>query len=110
MFPNRILKSGQKISTYNGLIKYLREKDPRIRLAQLPFVGRNIVLYMCSYDYDEEMEQNINDTDNNNNDNKKKKKQQQQLWCDDGWFRAPSKRVSHQTGSACARRSDTCDK
>ena len=51
LFPNRILKSGQKISTYNGLIKYLREKDPRIRLAQLPFVGRNIVLYMCSYVY-----------------------------------------------------------
>jgi len=90
LFPNRILKSGQKISTYNGLIKYLREKDPRIRLAQLPFVGRNIVLYMCSYDYDEEMEQNINNTDNNDN-KKKKKQQQQQLWCDDGWFSAPSR-------------------
>ena len=81
-FPDRRCKSGQKVSTYGGLIQYLREKDPRIRLAELPFEGRNIVLYMRSYDYD-----NHNDINSiSSNDSAKEK----MLWCDNGWFCAPS--------------------
>lgn len=81
-FPDRRCKSGQKVSTYGGLIQYLREKDRRIRLAELPFEGRNIVLYMRSYDYNDH-----NDISSISNNNSAKKKM---LWCDNGWFCAPS--------------------
>lgn len=73
-FPHRSLKSGQKVSTYGGLIQYLREKDTRIRLAELPFEGRNIVLYMRKRDYCV-----LADTAGN-----------KKLWRDDGWFSAPA--------------------
>ena len=62
------------MSTYGGLIQYLREKDTRIRLAELPFEGRNIVLYMRQHDYSVLT------------DNKGSKK----VWRDDGWFSAPA--------------------
>ena len=73
-FPHRSLKSGQKVSTYGGLIQYLREKDTRIRLAELPFEGRNIVLYMRQHDYSV-----LTDDEGS-----------KKVWRDDGWFSAPA--------------------
>ena len=71
-FPHRALKSGQKVSRYGGFIQYLREKDSRIRIARLPFTGRNLVLYMRPEDY-----------------RVQKGKPENGLWRDDGWFSAP---------------------
>jgi GNAT superfamily N-acetyltransferase len=57
-FPNRTIagaaagemsgKAGAptEVATYSQYIQYLRAKDPRIRSAQLPFLGRNTVLYV----------------------------------------------------------------
>jgi len=35
-----------QVRTYEDYITFLMERDPRIRRDELPFEGRNIVLYM----------------------------------------------------------------
>ena len=50
LFNSRRLFGGGGVTTYMGLIRFLREKDGRIQAARLPFQGRNIVLYMKKED------------------------------------------------------------
>eukprot|EP00501_MAST-03F_sp_TOSAG23-6_P001493 GSMAST32.ASY1.ANO1.1552.1 assembled CDS len=45
LFPNRKLRSGFSVTTYEDFITYLLEKDSRLKKQILPFEGRNIVLY-----------------------------------------------------------------
>lgn len=49
LFPGRRLGTGQGVTTYHGFQRYLRAKDNRIRIARLPFAGRNKVLYVADY-------------------------------------------------------------
>jgi len=49
LFPGRRLGTGQGVTTYRGFQRYLRAKDSRIRIARLPFAGRNKVLYVADY-------------------------------------------------------------
>jgi len=51
LFSKRRLQSGRGVTGYAGFLRYLREKDARMRAAQLPFEGRNIVLFMTAADY-----------------------------------------------------------
>ena len=51
LFSQRKLANGHGVNTYAGLIRFLLEKDPRIRVAELPFQGRSTVLFMTSADY-----------------------------------------------------------
>jgi hypothetical protein len=46
LFSARRGPGGAPVRTYAELIAYLRAKDARIRVAHLPFTGRNVVLYM----------------------------------------------------------------
>jgi hypothetical protein len=39
------------VSTYLQFVEYLQAKHPRIRSARLPFMGRNVVLYMTEEDW-----------------------------------------------------------
>lgn len=42
----RLLPCGRRVATYNDLLQYLVAKDPEhIRVAMLPFKGRNKVVY-----------------------------------------------------------------
>ncbi|RLN48484.1 hypothetical protein BBJ28_00006773 [Nothophytophthora sp. Chile5] len=50
MFPDRQCRDGTPVDTYETLVMYLLEKDPRIRSAFLSFAGRNQVLYLFDYD------------------------------------------------------------
>ena len=52
LFPTRRLRSsGAAVKKTGAFIEYLREKDTRMRVAQLPFDGRNTVVYMTAQDY-----------------------------------------------------------
>lgn len=66
LFPNRVLKrkvhgyssststgigTNVRVKKYGSFISYLMDKDPRIRRTELPFKGRNMVLYMTAQDY-----------------------------------------------------------
>ncbi|CAK9089112.1 unnamed protein product [Durusdinium trenchii] len=51
LFHHRRLHNGGGVVGYTGLLRFLREKDPRIRAARLPFAGRNVVLYMTKGDF-----------------------------------------------------------
>jgi hypothetical protein len=42
------------VSTYLQFVEYLQAKHPRIRSARLPFMGRNVVLYMTVEDWRKE--------------------------------------------------------
>ena len=42
--PHRIL-DGKVVSTYSDLVNYIQAKDPSIKRANLPFLGRNVCLY-----------------------------------------------------------------
>ena len=44
-FPDRKLKNGKQVRTYVQFLEYLREKDPGIETAYLPFEGRSRVLF-----------------------------------------------------------------
>jgi hypothetical protein len=44
-FPTRRLH-GQHVNTHDQLIAYLCAKDPRVATHQLPFGGRNTVVYL----------------------------------------------------------------
>ena len=44
--PERRLRDGGAVRTYEEFIQYLMEKDPRMRRATLPFEGRNIVVFL----------------------------------------------------------------
>jgi len=51
LFDERRLKSGVRVKKYGSFCQYLREKSGRIRSAELPFAGRNTVLFMTATDY-----------------------------------------------------------
>ncbi|CAE8634860.1 unnamed protein product [Polarella glacialis] len=42
---------GAGVRKHGAFIEYLMEKDPRIRVASLPFVGRNTCVFMSASDY-----------------------------------------------------------
>ena len=45
LFPERRTKDGDSVRTYVQFIDYLVAKHPDIKLAYLPFKGRNRVVY-----------------------------------------------------------------
>ncbi|CAE7390917.1 unnamed protein product [Symbiodinium sp. CCMP2592] len=54
LFSDRRLMDGSGVAGYTGLLRFLREKDARMKAARLPFAGRNIVLYMGAADFSRE--------------------------------------------------------
>ena len=44
-FPGRRLKNGKDVRSYNDLIVYLCEKNSDIQTSQLPFEGKNVVVF-----------------------------------------------------------------
>ena len=48
-FSTRRKRCGGPVRTYNDLVQFLQEKHPNIRVAELPFVGRNTIIYCTSY-------------------------------------------------------------
>ena len=46
MFPRRTLPCGSPVQSYDQFIRYLLMKDPRLRRCELPFEGRNVVIYL----------------------------------------------------------------
>jgi predicted nicotinamide N-methyase len=53
MFPQRKLKSGEAVVSYDQFCQYLIEKDPsRVRRTTLDFPGRNICLYSLGEEND----------------------------------------------------------
>lgn len=53
-FPDRLGRDGERVGTYEALVRYLMDKNPRIQSAFLPFAGRNQVLYLFDYSTDDE--------------------------------------------------------
>jgi hypothetical protein len=52
LFPDRRLaSSGACVRKTGAFIEYLRDKDYRMQVTQLPFVGRNTVVFMRAQDY-----------------------------------------------------------
>lgn len=57
LFPDRRYtdtsdaSESKKVASYNDFIKYLLQKDSRIKSTFLPFIGRSQVLYMKTEDY-----------------------------------------------------------
>eukprot|EP00937_MAST-01D_sp_MAST-1D-sp2_P005788 g5788.t1 len=47
LFPRRRLRSGQRVAKYGAFLAYLAAKHHGIRIGQLPFAGKNKVLYLC---------------------------------------------------------------
>ena len=45
LFPERRLKSGGEPTSYEDFCLYLAEKSDRIQTCQIPFLGRNTVLF-----------------------------------------------------------------
>merc|ERR1712034_28807 len=52
LFPGRRLSNGAAVVKYGNFVRYLREKDSRIRSCRLPFAGRNVVIYMTAADFE----------------------------------------------------------
>ena len=46
LFPDRRLKNGNSVFSYEEFLQYLMEKDPRIQKFELPFQGKNQVLVL----------------------------------------------------------------
>ena len=47
--PERCLPDGRPVTSYEELIRYLVARDPAIRVAELPFEGRNLVVYCTAW-------------------------------------------------------------
>jgi len=47
-FPLRTLSDGRFVRTYEDFLEYLLLKDDRLRKHELPFQGRNTVIYLDS--------------------------------------------------------------
>mmetsp|Transcript_3405 Transcript_3405/g.4533 ORF Transcript_3405/g.4533 Transcript_3405/m.4533 type:complete len:328 (+) Transcript_3405:102-1085(+) len=75
LFPNRVIKrkgkgsqpqfqacAGIRVKKLGGFLEYLMEKDYRIRKTELPFNGRNTVLYMRASDYMKPTHLSVEDT------------------------------------------------
>mmetsp|Transcript_10319 Transcript_10319/g.24769 ORF Transcript_10319/g.24769 Transcript_10319/m.24769 type:complete len:393 (-) Transcript_10319:42-1220(-) len=45
-FPQRTLPCGSSVQSYDQFLEYLLLKDPRLRRCELPFEGRNNVIYL----------------------------------------------------------------
>lgn len=48
-FPDRRLPDGRHVTTYLDYIEFLKARNPNICTAQLPFEGRNTVVYCLSW-------------------------------------------------------------
>ena len=48
-FPERRLPDGRPVCSYEELIEYLVARDPAICVAELPFEGRNRVVYCTAW-------------------------------------------------------------
>lgn len=48
-FPDRRGRDGERVETYEALVRYLMDKHPGIQSAFLPFAGRNQVLFLFEY-------------------------------------------------------------
>ena len=46
-FPLRVLQNGIPVVTHAQFCQYLMELDPSLKQTELPFQGRNIVIYRC---------------------------------------------------------------
>jgi hypothetical protein len=46
LFPQRTLPNGSPVQSYEQYLEYLLLKDSRLRRYELPFEGRNVVIYM----------------------------------------------------------------
>ena len=46
LFPQRTLPCGSSVQSYDQFLEYLLAKDPRLRRCELPFEGRNVVIYL----------------------------------------------------------------
>ena len=44
-FPLRRLENGVMVNTYDEFLQFLMQKDPRLKKAELPFSGKNQVIY-----------------------------------------------------------------
>jgi len=52
LFPHRVLKGTRtRVKKHGSFVKYLMDKDTRMRKIALPFQGRNVVLFMAPSDY-----------------------------------------------------------
>lgn len=50
-FPRRRLEDGSQVKSYEELLEYLVSRDPiHIKMAELPFEGRNKVVYCTSWE------------------------------------------------------------
>lgn len=54
LFPHRKLRNGSAVVKLGSFIRYLREKDSRIRMARLGFAGCNTVVFMTAMDFEAE--------------------------------------------------------
>jgi hypothetical protein len=52
-FPLRSLPCGKPVRTYEDFLKYLLAKDERLKIEQLPFEGRNQVVFLLEGPVDE---------------------------------------------------------
>lgn len=46
-FPLRLLRDGTPVVTHAQFCQYLLESDPSLQQTELPFQGRNVVIYRC---------------------------------------------------------------
>eukprot|EP00927_Polykrikos_kofoidii_P079053 TRINITY_DN75845_c0_g1_i1.p1 TRINITY_DN75845_c0_g1~~TRINITY_DN75845_c0_g1_i1.p1 ORF type:complete len:482 (-),score=69.06 TRINITY_DN75845_c0_g1_i1:12-1412(-) len=92
-FPFRRTRAGLGVGTYSSLVRYLREKDPRIRVAHLGFQGRNTVLFMTASDYQRVVPS------------------WKSVWKDDGWFEMAMSRLTGREGRCedCDKEEDDCE-
>jgi hypothetical protein len=48
-FPRRRLPNGRLVKTYEELLAHILGKDPGIQMRELPFEGRNKVLWITQW-------------------------------------------------------------
>jgi len=51
IFTSRRQADGKNVTSYGGLLRYLRQKHKHIRVAELGFVGRDTCVFMLPEDY-----------------------------------------------------------
>ena len=52
LFPSRHLANGTPVRTYEQFLSYLLEKDSRLRMEELLFQGKNMVVYLIQEGHD----------------------------------------------------------
>ena len=48
-FPRRRLPDGRLVRSYEDLVQYVLAKDPGVQVKELPFEGRNKVLWITRW-------------------------------------------------------------